>query len=82
VSGPAESGPGPGAAPGAGRAVRAKQGLALVGLLVVLVGIALDNRMVVWVAIALLAGSVAIRFALAAAARRRGSGSEAPPEGE
>jgi phosphatidylglycerophosphate synthase len=53
-----------------------------VGLLVVLVGIALDNRMVVWVAIALLAGSVAIRFALAAAARRRGSGSEAPPEGE
>ncbi len=54
-----------------------RQGLGLVGIIVMLVGIALDNRTVVWVSMGFLGASVVLRFA-ARGRRHRGPDSPAP----
>lgn len=49
---------------------RAKQVLGLLGLLAALAGIALDNRILIWVAIGLLGASIVARMIAAGRARR------------
>lgn len=51
--------------------IRVKQALGLGGILVGLVGIGLDDRVVVWVAIGMLGASLLIRIAVAVVERRR-----------
>ena len=57
---------------------RLKQTLGLAGLLVALVGIALDRRWVIWIAIGLLAASLAVRLLL----RRQERSAAATASGE
>jgi len=49
---------------------RAKQVLGLLGLIAALGGIALNNRILIWVAIGLLGASIATRMIAASHARR------------
>ena len=51
---------------------QAKQALGLLGLIVALAGIALNNRILIWVAIGLLGASIVARMILASRARRAG----------
>ena len=44
---------------------QAKQVLGVLGLLAALAGIALDNRILIWVAIGLLGASIAVRMLIA-----------------
>jgi len=53
-----------------------KQAFGLVGLLVAIAGIALESRLVVWVAIGVLAASAIIRLVLAVRTRRAESEAE------
>jgi len=53
-----------------------RQALGLVGLLVAIAGIALESRLVVWVAIGVLAASAIIRLVLAVRTRRAESEAE------
>ena len=56
--------------------IQLKQVAGVLGLLVAVVGIALGNRAVIWVAMGLLGGSILLRIAIAAKARRDGSDAE------
>ena len=49
---------------------RAKQVLGLLGLMAALAGIALNNRILIWVAIGLLGASIVARMVAAGQARR------------
>ena len=49
---------------------RAKQVLGILGLMAALAGIALNNRILIWVAIGLLGASIAARMIAASQARR------------
>lgn len=60
--------------------IRLKQTLGLAGLLIALVGIALDRRWVIWTAIAFLASSLLLRLAFRHR-QRNGEADGTPDEG-
>jgi len=60
-------------------AMERRQGLGVLGILVALVGIALQSQLVVWLAIAMLGAAVLVRILQASRRRRSEAGGGQPP---